>query len=823
MHDFLKDLRYGARMLAASPGFTLAAILCLALGIGATTAVYSIVHAVVLRPLGYAEPSQLVRIYTEWPTWSGPQPLTKFWVSPPEFQELKKDTQAFSAVEAWSVTARNVSGGNEPVRVTACSVTGGLLKTLGAQPTRGRIIEDKDDVYGGPPVALLSEGLWQRAFGGDPSIVGRDIQVNGLKTTVIGIMPTGFRYPPGEIDPPELWLPLQFNWPKGDRGNHFLSVIARMKPRLTVAQAKSDLDRMVAASGERSSQRMHVFDPKTHPLSIYGFQDEVIGGVRRAMILLLGAVIFVLLIGCVNVANLLLARAEARQREVAIRKALGASHARLAAQFITEGVLLSFLGGLLGVSLAYLGLRIILRAGRANIPRIDEIALDSNVLLFTLAVSIITGVLFGLAPIAQLVAGNLHDALKAASGRTTATAASNHFRRALVVGQLALALMLLIGTGLMVRAFYKLTQVNLGFDPDNVLTMRVALPQAQFKDGQAVTSFWNTLLPRLRTIPGVKSASLMNGLPPEREINANDTEIEGFVPREGGPQQNVDYWQFVYPGYFETMGIRLLEGRYFDQRDAEGSNYTVVVNKAMAETFWPGQSPIGRRLRPPAPKGEEAPWSTVVGVVDDAKNAGIDKPAGTELYFSIPQAAAFGGVRGSWVALRTNGDPKALASAVRGEIRQLDPSLPIASVRTMDEVIGEARSRPRFLTLLLSLFSAVALSLAAVGLYGVISYAVARRTSEFGIRMALGAGPKDVLSLVLKQGMTLGVIGIAVGLIGSVLLTRQMQSLLFGVSPFDPVAFAGMAAVLLAVMLIACYVPARRATRVNPTVALRYE
>jgi len=557
---------------------------------------------------------------------------------------------------------------------------------------------------------------------------------------------------------------------------------------------------------------------KNHPVVMSGFQEEVVGGVRLAMLMLLGAVGFVLLIACVNVANLLLARAEARQREIAIRKAMGAAVWRLARQFITEGVVLSLGGALLGLGLAYTGLRVIARANASSIPRVNEIGVDVAVLLFALGISFLTGIAFGLAPLAQIIAGNVHDTLKAAASRTTASVASNRFRKALVVTEMALALILLIGTGLMVRAFWKLQEIHPGFQQAGLLTMRIALPQAVYPESSRVLQFWTSVQQRVAAIPGVESATIVSGLPPMRQIMANDTQIEGWVKRDGGPIQNMDYWQLTGPRYFETMGIRLIDGRYFDDRDGAGAPQTVLVNQTTARMYWPGESALGHRIKP----GFQGEWRTVVGVVEDVKNAGIDKPTGTELYIPYLQTAGLG-MRTGYVILRAKGDPGRMVGPSRGVIHEIDSSLPVAAVRTMDEVLSSAQARPRFLTLLLTMFSGVALVLAAVGIYGVISYSVAQRTNEFGIRMAMGASQRDVLQMVLGQGLLLGLIGVVLGAAGALALTRLIRGLLFGISSFDPVTFIVMAALLTAVTLIACWAPARRATRVDPMVALRYE
>ncbi len=816
MSTFIKDFRYAARMLAKSPGFTAAAVICLALGIGATTAIFSVVHAVLLRPLGYRDPGRLVRLYTEFPKFPNGG-LRRFWTSPPEYDELKRDLASWESLDAWAIGGVNLAGAANPIRVTGASVTGGLFPSLGVSPELGRAIAPTDDVPGAALVALLSHDLWQRAFAGDRGIVGRLIQVDGSNATVIGVMPPTFSFPPGELDPPEMWGALRLPPPKPqDRGGHFLNLVGRLKAGVPLHEAQDEIARHVQQSPGRLGQN-HPFSPDDHPIVAYGLQDEVVRAIRPALWTLMGAVAFVLLIACVNVANLLLARAEARQREIAVRKALGASTGQLVRQFTTEGLLLSLGGAAIGLGLAVAGLKVIVVAGKASIPRASEVTIDPIVLAVTIGVSLLTALFFGLAPLAQIAGGTLHDALKAAAGRAAAgSVAANRFRSALVSSELALALVLLIGTGLMIRAFWKLSEVNPGFRPEGLLTLRVNLPGTVYPKPANVDRFWHNVQEKIALIPGVTASSAMQGLPPERPINANDTQIENFVPVPGGPGNNIDYWQIVGDRFFETMGTRLLDGRLFDARDVDGAPSAVIINQTMARTYYGNESPLGHRLR----LSFRDPWYTIVGVVEDVKNAGLDKPAGTELFIAERQNAARNQL---YLVLRTAGDPHSLISAARAAVRDIDPSLPIAQVRTMDEVLAGARSRPRFLTTLLGLFSATALLLAAVGLYGVISYSVTRRMTEFGIRMAMGAKQSNVLSLVLIQGLKLACAGVLAGAVGALALTRLIRGLLFGVSSFDPITFFAMALLLGAVTVAACIIPARRATKVDPLIALRYE
>ena len=817
----MNDLRFAFRQLLKNPGFTCAAILCLALGIGATTGIFSVVNAVLLRPLLYAEPERLVRLYTEFPNFPNGG-LRRFPFSQPEYLDLKRDTKSWESIEGWVNSGVNLAGEQEPTRATAAFVTGGMLDMLGVKPLYGRLITRTDDEPGAPLTANISFGLWQRVFGGDRGVVGREILLNGSKCTIVGVMPPTFRFPPGEIDPTEVWVPSQINPARpGGRSNHGFSVLGRLKPGVTPEQGRTELNSYVKFSQETAAANSHSFHTNGHTIVSHGLHDETVRSVKPALQMLLGAVCFVLLIACVNVANLLLARAEARQREIAIRGAMGASLRRLTMQFVTEGLVLSFVGAVLGLLLAQGGLQLVKSASEANIPRASEIAIDARVFLFAVAVCIVTGIAFGLTPIMHLMKQNLQGALKSAAASTTGPTGTQRFRHALVVSELALALVLLIGTGLMLRAFWNLQQVNAGFQPARILTASVTLPRATYPDDGSKMSFWSRFEERLATLPGVESAALASTLPPREATSYSDTQIEGFVPVEGGPVENVDFYQTVSKDYFKTLGIRLVEGRVFDERDGTGAPDVVVINQTLARTFWGNNSPIGRRLRPG--RGTNA-WCTIVGVVEDVKNHGLDKPTGTELYLSRGQTYTQGD-RNFYVymAVRSQGNPSSVISTLRRELRDLDPSLPLARVRTMDEVVSAAQSRPRFLTLLLTLFASVALVLAAVGIYGVISYSVAQRTKEFGVRMALGAQHGDVLGIVLGRGMLLALIGISIGLLGAVTLTRFLSTLLFGVTPTDPMTFAVVSVLLAGVAFLASYLPARRATKVDPMVALRYE
>ncbi|MGH9742001.1 MAG: ABC transporter permease, partial [Candidatus Acidiferrum sp.] len=591
MGTLRQDMQFALRMMRKNLGFTAAAVLCLMLGIGATTGIFTVVNAVLLQPLPYSHPDQLIRIYTEFPTFPNGG-LHRFWTSGPEFLDLRRDTHSWKSLDAWTSGGVNLAGKTDPVRVTAAYVSGGLLESLGIAPVAGRLIDPSDDVTGANVVADISYGTWQTVFAGDSNVVGRETRLDGRKCTIIGVMPKGFEFPPGEQDPVKVWTALQLDPANpGGRGSHRYYLLGRLKPGVSAAQAQGELASLVQSYGEKRAPHTHSFDPKNHTIVSFPLQAEVVSSVRPALLFLMGIVGCVLLIACVNVANLLLARAEARRREIAIRGALGASLSRLARQFVTEGILLALFGGVLGVALAYAGIRLVQLTNAGGLPRADEISVDWRVLVFALATSVITGILFGLAPLATLIVSGISGSLKDTAGSTTAAAGAQLFRGALVVLELAMALLLLISCGLMLRAFWKLQEVHTGLRPDNVITMRISLPSGTYTDAAKITDFWTRLDGRLTNLPGVKSAALVSGLAPQRPPNMNDTDIEGFVKTEGGPIENVDFYQAVSKDYFTTMGIRLMEGRLIDERDGPEAPPVVIINKTMALTFWPHQYP----------------------------------------------------------------------------------------------------------------------------------------------------------------------------------------------------------------------------------------
>jgi putative ABC transport system permease protein len=814
MQTFLQDLKYALRMLKKNPAFTAVAILTLAVGIGANSAIFSVVNSVLLRPLPYREPGQLVRVYSEFPTMQ----LKKFWLSPPELLDIQREAKSWEAIGAWAPGGQNVGTESEPLRVTAAGITRSLIDVLGVQPERGRNFTEEEDRNGGPRVAIISHGLWQKGFGGASDIIGKQIQVNAATTTVVGVMPANFAFPPGSNDQVELVVPFQFDPANpGSRGSHFLSVIGRLKPGVSIEQAQSEMTTLMA--GWRSEGRaQHLLNPDRHPVIMLGLHEDVVGSARKAVWLLMAAVGFVLLIACVNVANLLLARAESRHREFAVRLALGAGLTRMVRQFVAEGFVLVLIASIFGVALAFGGLKILLLFAPDSVPRTEEIGIRLPVLAFTIGVAIVAVFIFGLAPLAQVSERNLANWIRGA-GQRAIRGGGQALRKSLVVAEIALAVILVIGSGLMIRAFWKLQQVNTGFEPAGVVSFSLNLPTVKYKNPERL-QFVDTLEQKLSTVPGVANVSMATGLPPLRRINANDTEIEGYQQTPDSPAQNVDYWNIVGNDYFKTMKIRLVEGRTFEpQDDNPNAMRVVMVNQALAKRFWTG-SPIGRRVNP----GFSDPkvWFTIVGVVEDTKNAGMDKPAGPELYFQVRQVNEFLGPNVNFV-VRAGNNSTSLESSIRNVVRELDPSLPVYNLWSMNEVVSKSMVQPRFLALLLATFSGIALFLAAIGIYGVMAYSVAQRTQEIGVRMALGARPLHVLRLVLGQSLGMLLIGIVIGLAGAFALTRLMRTLLFEITATDPLTYVSVIGLLTVVALLACYIPARRAAKVDPLIALRYE
>ncbi len=813
METFLQDLKFASRTLLRNPGFAAVAVMTLALGVGANAAIFSVVNAVLLRPLPWSEPDRAVMIWSRWTAFD------KTWVSDGEVNDYRRRASTLAEVAAWDDTQVNLTGGGDPERLPAANVTANLFSTLGVLPQFGRTFTAAEAVPNGPRLVILSHGLWQRRYAGDPSIVGRAIQIDGSAYQVVGIMPRDFVLPTDfhNPNPSALWMPQQWNSASADHGSHGYYAAARLEPRATVALAREELHRIAQAmTDEGLYPRQMEFD--TVVLSL---RDEVVGGIRRAIWLLFGAVGFLLLIACSNVANLLLARAEARHREIAVRSALGAGRSRIVRQLLTESLVLAGMSTIAGLALASAGARLLAWWNPASIPRVASVTLDARVLLFTVGIALLTTMVFSLAPSVRLLRTDLTESMKEGGANATTGGARQRFRNALVVLEMALAVILLVGAGLMLRTLSSLQRIDLGFNPSGVLTMRVSLPDTAYPKPEQVVTFYSRLLEEVRGLPGVMAAGAARSLPLGSTIGDFGLQIDGYVPPPGTNAKGD--WQIVTDGYLEAMGEHVVRGRGITRTDTGGSQLVALINEEMARRYWSGRDPIGSRLRI---GGDSArPWVTVIGIVKDVHHNGVAGAVKEKFYVPHAQwntAVGFT-IRGMSLVVRTAGNPASLAPSVRNVIRGLDPSLPVADVRPMTEVVGAALSTPRFTSALLSMFALLALTLSAVGIYGVLSYVVTRRTREIGIRVAIGADRARVLRMVLSNGLTLAVVGLGVGLLVSLPLARLMRGLLHGVTPADPLTFAAVAIALAGVALAASVVPALRATRVDPVIALRSE
>ena len=813
IEEFTQDLRFGARTLRRNPGFAAIAVLTLALGIGANAAIFSVVNAVLLRPLPWSEPDRAVMIWSKWTSFD------KTWVASGEVVDYKKRSRTLSDVAAWSDGQVNLTGDGEPERVAAANVTANLFPVLGVQPMIGRVFTGSEDVPNGPNVVVLGFGLWKRRYASDPSIVSRTILINGQSFQVLGVMgpdfvlPTDFQNP----EPTQLWTPLQLDPASTDHGNHGLYAAGRLQPGATVRQAADDLSQIAKAMTKEGLYPVQMqFDTVVLSLT-----DEVVGNVRRAVWLLFGAVGFLLLIACANVANLLLARAEARQREIAVRSALGAGGWRVVRQLLTESLVLSSLSAIVGLGLAYAGVSFLAWWNPANIPRVAGVALDGRVLVFTAAVALATSVIFSLVPALRALKTDLTDSLKDGGQSASAGGARQRFRNGLVVVEMALAVVLLVGAGLMLRSLWALQRVPLGFEPSGVLTMRIALPAASYEQPEQVELFFRQLLDRVRQLPGVRAAGAARSLPLGSPIGDFGLMVEGYQPPPGTNAKGD--WQIVTDGYFAAMGERVVRGRGIEATDTADSMLVALVNEEMARLYWNGRDPIGGRLK--IGGDPKRPFVTVVGVVADVRHNGITDVIKEKFY--VPhtqwnQAVGFP-IRAMTLVIRAGSDPSALVGPARQAVRSLDPSLPVANVRLMNDVVGAVLSTPRFTGILLGSFAVLALLLSAIGIYGVLSYLVSRRTREIGIRVAIGAGRAEVLRLVLRSGITLALTGVAIGIGFALWASRLMSGLLHDVKPADPVTFTTVGLLLTGVALVASLVPAWRATRVDPVVALKTE
>jgi putative ABC transport system permease protein len=804
IQDFVQDLHYGLRMLRKSPGFTTVAVLTLALGIGANAAIFSVVNAVLLNPLAYKDPDRLVTILHY-----GTSP-----VSPANYLDYRDRTTSYDAMGAAEYWSPNLTNVGQPEHLLGLRVTQNTLSMLGVQPLVGRFFVPGEDHAGNDGEVILSYGLWQRRFSGDASVLGGTMQLDGRPYVIVGVMPAQFHFAPFWATHAELWAPLSLEARAQSRGGNSLRLFARLKQGVTLTQARAEMATITA--------RLERIYPGTNTdMVVLPLKEKVVGNIETPLLVLLGAVGFVLLIACANVAHMLLARAAGRQKEIAVRTALGARRSRVVRQVLTENLLLAGMGGSLGLLLAFCGTRALVALSPSDIPRVESIAIDTRVVLFLLAATALTSIAFGLVPALQASHVNLTDTLKESGRGSSDGVRRNRLRSILVASEFALALTLLIAAGLMIRSFAALQSIDPGFNPHGVLSMIV--PVAGSKEGEPGRRviFYRQMLERVRSLPGVKSATAINHLPLAGDLWDKTFIIEGR-PTPAPADLPGAVYRVATPGYFQTMGIRLLQGRDISDVDAAGASPVVVINETMARTYWPSQNPLGQRIAFTSDKNST--WMTVIGVVKDpVLHDWTGKPY-PELYVSAFQDGDFLG-KTDYITLvvRTAGDPAAMTSSVKSAIWSFDANLPITNVFTMDDVVAQANAQPRFEMLLLSLFAGVALVLAAVGIYGVMSYSVARRTHEIGIRISLGAARADVLLLVIRQGLILALAGSGVGIASALILARLMTKLLYGVAPTDPVTFAGVAALLISVALLACYIPARRAMRFDPMVALRYE
>jgi predicted permease len=810
LETFLEDIRFGARMLAKNPGFTIVAVLTLALGIGANAAIFSVVDAVLLRPLAYKDADRLVTILH-----NGDNP-----VAVANYIDWRDQSSSFEAMGAADYWSANLSGIDSPEHILGLSVTQSLLTLLGVEPLLGRLFVAGEDQKGAEHEVILSYGLWQRRFAGDSKVVGKVITLDGEPYTVLGVMPRTFKFAPFWATRAEMWVPNAFGDRIHNRGGNSLRIFARLKQDVALSEARAEIATITA----RLEQK---FPGTNRDVVVTPLKQNVVGQVKAPLLLLLGAVGFVLLIACANVAHMLLARSATRQKEIAVRTALGAPRTRVIRQFLTENLLLAAMGASAGLLLAVWGTRALVALSPAFIPRVDTIGIDARVILFLIGVTVLTGMVFGLAPAMHASAVNLMDTLKDGGRGGSDGNRRNRLRSFLVASEFALALILLIGAGLMVRSFFALQSIDPGFNPNRVLSMAVSVAGTQESEPHRRAIFYQQLIERVRALLGVEAAGGINHLPLAGDMWGWPFAIEGRGKPLPG-ESPVGVYRIVMPGYFETMRLPVLRGREIAATDDASAPGVVLINEKAARKYWPGENPLGKHIAFDDDKAASPTWLTVIGIVRDAKQENWAEAPYPEVYLAALQNGGFLGEReshASYITLvvRTRGNPAALSAMIKNTVWSLDRNLAISEVLTMDDVVAEANAQPRFEMALLGVFAGVALMLAAVGIYGVMSYSVARRTHEIGIRISLGASRTDVLRLVVRQGMVLALAGSGAGIIGALLLSRLMTKLLYGVLPTDPVTFTGVAVLLMFVALAANYLPARRATRVDPIVALRYE
>ncbi len=786
-------------MLAKGGGVTILALLALAFGIGANTAIFSVVNTVLLRPLPYKDSEHLLTLSIVFEQ-LGPEGSA---LSPSDFIDFRAQNRTFQFA-AFEDDLFNFADGQTPEQIPGALATADLFSTLGVPPLLGRGFLPNEDKPGAERVAVLSEGFWRSRFNADPKTIGRSITLDGRLYTIVGVMPASFQFPNRTM---QVWVAHQIE-PPAHRGPYYLHGLVRFSG--TIEQARAELGAMAA--------RIKAATPGLPP--DYGFiatplDEWLVGKVQPALLVLLGAVGLLLLIASLNVANLVLSRAAAREREISIRAALGASRTRIVRQFLTENLVLAVAGGVAGLLLSFWGIDLLRAFGPQDVPRLQEVTVDRWVLGWTALVSLGSGILFGIAPAWHGTRMNLNDSLKETGRAATASGAANGLRNLLVISEIAIALMLLIGAGLLIRSFVSLAQVHPGFVPQQILTMDVSLPRAKYPEPPQVANFYDRLLPRVAALPGVSSAALTSSLPPNG-LQVSDNFLAEGQPLVDDSKAPIGSALATTPGYFKTLGVPLLQGRDFTERDGTNSPPVAIINQTLARQFFGNTNPVGKRLKEGGIARKGNPWREIVGVVGDVKYEGLGTPTAPAFYWPFRQ----GPMRSMSLVLRTTLSPASAAASVRAEMRRIDPDIPLAHVRTIESLIDESVAQPRFRTFLIGVFSAVAVLLASIGIYGVVAYSVALRTHEIGIRMALGAQHRDVLALILRQGFLLALIGIGLGLLGAFGLTRLMRNLLFSVAPTDPITFIGVSLLLLFVALFATYLPARRAAKLNPLTAL---
>lgn len=805
--DLMHDVRYAARLQRKNPGFTIVAVIALALGIGANTAIFSVVNTILLRPLPYKDPERLVMVWEDATRHGYPRDTP----AAANFVDWRDQNQVFEGMAAIDDTSFNLTGSGDPERLEGRRVSANMFPLLGVEPQLGRVFTAAEDQPGAQRVVLLSFALWQRRFGGDSGIVGQSLTLNGESHVVVGVMPARFQFPSSDD---QAWVPMALTQQEsGNRNRHYLQVLARLKPGVSLAQAQSEMSTIAARLQQQYPQSNADLGAAVQPL-----HEHLVGDIKPALLVLLGAVGLVLLIACANVANLLLARAAVRQKEIAVRVALGARRWRLIRQFLTESVLLSSLGGLVGLVVAYGGLVLLKAFIPEDISQARDISIDLKVLGFTFLVSVATGLIFGLAPAMQAARFNQAETLKE-GGRDAATGGSGkRLRGLLVMAEVAISLVLLIGAGLLINSFLRLRNVDPGFRADNLLTMKIVLPEPKYEEMERRSAFYTDLISRIQSLAGVRSAAVTSNLPLYRQGNSISIGIEGRPAPPPG-QELIVVTRMISPGYFDTMSIPLLRGRQLTEQDTATTPNVVVISETMARRFWPGEEAVGKRIAIGRIRTPED-WFQVVGVVKDVRQFELNAEPKPQMYLTYRQVGFFDSRD---LVVKTDVDPASMAATVRKAVWEIDKDQPVSNIQTMEEILAGSIARQRFSMLLLAIFAAVALVLAGVGIYGVMSYSVAQRTHEIGIRMALGAQTGAVLKLAVGYGMKLVLAGLVIGLIAAFALTRVMSTLLFGVTATDPATFTLISLLLIAVAVLASYIPARRATRVNPIIALRYE